>query len=220
MKKALIYYSFIVITVMTLMGFIGPTSLPQLISAVLFFPLVVYFGLLVAPEKKQALTLPIMSRKRATVKASEKRKRKGPLKLQKVKEKDHKSIFDKDRRTFLKLIGSGGLSVLVLSIFGAKSAQAAFFGSVPGPGVVSLKDIAGNQIDPSEKQPTDGYKIAELDDGSPAYYGFVNKTGYWFIIKEDPAGTFRYENGGTDTDFATNWTGRAGLTYGYFGDEF
>lgn len=214
MKKILVYYSFVVITVMTLMGFVGSTTLPQLISAVLFFPLVVYFGLLIIPEKKQALTLPIKKQK-APPKST-----KGTIRLQKIDEKSQKGIFDKDRRTFLKLIGSGGLSVLVLSIFGAKSAQAAFFGSVPGPGVVSLKDIAGNQIDPSEKQPTDGYKIAELDDSSPAFYGFVNKAGYWFIIKEDPAGTFRYENGVADTDFATNWTDRASLTYGYFGDEF
>jgi len=32
------------------------------------------------------------------------------------------------------------------------------------------------------------------------------------------AGTARYIKG--DSDYATNWTGRAGLSYGYYSDTF
>ena len=118
---------------------------------------------------------------------------------------------------FLKLIGSAGLSLFMFTLF-TKRAEAAFFGSVPGPGTVSIKDSAGNKIDPSEKQPTDGYKITELDDSVPAYYGFINKDGAWFIQKEDSNGSYRYTKG--PSGFTTSWTNRASLTYDYFDNVF
>jgi hypothetical protein len=124
-------------------------------------------------------------------------------------------ISDDNRRLFLKLVGSTGLSIVIMAIFGKKSAQAAFFGSVPGPGTVSVKDSTGATIDPAEKQSTDGYEISQVDDSTtPAYYGFVHKTGAWYITKEDATGAYRYAKGAVD--FATSWTSRAGLTYDYF----
>lgn len=128
-------------------------------------------------------------------------------------------VSDDNRRVFLKLIGSTGLSLIFMAVLGKKSAQAAFFGSVPGPGTVAVKNIAGEVIDPAEKQSTDGYEISEVDDsGATSYYGFVHKTGAWYITKEDASGGYRYAKG--PSAFSTSWTGRAGLTYDYFDAVF
>lgn len=129
------------------------------------------------------------------------------------------TIAETDRRLFLKLVGSTGLSLFFMAVLGKKSAQAAFFGSVPGPGTVAIKNSAGTPIDPAEAQPTDGYTITEVDDSStPSYYGFVHKTGAWYITKEDATGGYRYAKGASA--FSTSWTGRAGLTYDYFDNVF
>jgi hypothetical protein len=126
-----------------------------------------------------------------------------------------KGVADIDRRKFLKLIGGTSLGFAVLSLVMPQKASAAFFGSVPGPGTVALKDSQGNQIDPSEKGPTDGYSISEIDDDAlPSYYGFVDKDGRWYISKEDSAGSYRYTKG--NSSFSTNWGNRAALTYDYF----
>ncbi len=103
-----------------------------------------------------------------------------------------------------------------------KRAQGAFFGSVPGPGVVALKDTSGAEIDPAIKLPTDGYKISEIDDSSPAYYGFVDKDGDWFIMKESSAGQYKYyKKIVTDDDtFTVEWPNRGGFTYLYFDSIF
>ena len=62
------------------------------------------------------------------------------------------------------------MTVFLFSIF-TKRAQAAFFGSVPGPGIVGLKDSSGVRIDPAKHHPTDGYKINRIDDDSlPSNY--------------------------------------------------
>lgn len=66
--------------------------------------------------------------------------------------------------------------------------------------------------------PIDGYEISDKDDdASPNYYGFVNAEGGWYIMKEivsAGADTYRYIKG--TSGYTTNWTGRAGLSYGYF----
>lgn len=205
-RKLLLYYNFILITIMAIMGFIGTSSIPQLISAILFLPMAFYFWLLVLPKRNKKLPIPD---KMPIITKGEIKKLEGEVM---PNEKFGKG-FDLDRRMFLKLIGSTGLMLFVFSIF-TKKAEGAFFGSVPGPGTVALKDTAGTAIDPAIKTPTDGYKISQIDDSSPAYYGFVDKSGAWFIMKEDSSGNYRYTKG--TTAFSTNWTGRAGLTYDYF----
>src|SRR4030067_3155985 len=50
-RKLLLYYDFILITIMAVMGFVGASSIPQLISAVLFLPMASYFLLLVIPKR-------------------------------------------------------------------------------------------------------------------------------------------------------------------------
>jgi hypothetical protein len=125
------------------------------------------------------------------------------------------SVQDNQKRQFLKIIGGSGASLLMMLFFMPKQANAAFFGSTPGPGVVGVKDSSGNKIDPAEKKPTDGYSISELDDSSsPSYYGFVHKNGSWYISRESATGTYRYSKG--SSDFSTNWTNRASLSYNTF----
>jgi len=222
-SKIFLYYNFIILTLIVTTGFFSIRSNADLVSSLLFFPLLIFFVKRVLPKKRKALVLPTLIPIEPT-----------PL-VKKHKEvlieetpitpiddmddepfRDHQQQFDKNRRVFIKLIGSAGISLFVFSLF-TKKAQAAFFGSVPGPGTVALKDISGNPIDPAQNQPTDGYKISEMDDSSPAYYGFVNKDGAWFILKESSGG-YRYVKGASS--FTTNWTGRAGLTYDYYHNVF
>ncbi len=194
----LLYCSFIVTAIMSLIGLIGARNVSQLISAAIFLPMTVYFILRVMPGR-QVLRVPLVVSK--------------PEQLTQRSPK-----LDVNRRQFLKAASSAGFALFLFSIF-AKRAEAAFFGSVPGPGTVAIKDRSGTQIDPAIKTPTDGYKINQLDDSSPAYYGFVNKDGDWFIMKEDSdTGDYRYYKKKTgDSDFSTEWPNRATLSpYGYF----
>ncbi len=204
MPRLLTYYSFIITTAMVALSFLSAQTLPQLISAVLFSPLAIYFFLQVLPRRNHAINI----KKIALTPSQPDPESKSPLVAK---------SFDFDRRTFLKLIGGAGLSVFIFSLF-TKNAEAAFFGSVPGPGTVALKDSLGNKIDPAEKMPTDGYKVNQLDDASPAYYGFTKKGGAWFIMKEDSSGNYRYSKGASG--FPTNWTNRATLTYDYYDNVF
>lgn len=130
-------------------------------------------------------------------------------------------VHDPHRRNFLKQIGGAGLGLLAYSLLNPKKVGAAFFGSVPGPGTVSLKDTADVKIDPAIKSPTDAYGISELDDGDPAYYGFINKAGNWYILQEDETiGDFSYRYAKGDTNFSGAWTNRGGQTYQYFNQTF
>jgi hypothetical protein len=133
--------------------------------------------------------------------------------------------IDFDRRRFLKILGGTGVSVFLLSLLNPKQAGAAFFGSVPGPGTVALKNAGGTKINPAEKQATDGYKISKIDDTSSAtyaYYGFVNSDGAWYIQQETltgvNAGNFQYYRG--PNNFSSNWGSRGGFTYDDFEDIF
>jgi hypothetical protein len=62
----------------------------------------------------------------------------------------------------------------------------------------------------------DEYQSSDIDESAdPKYYGFLRADGHWYIIQNNSAaGTFRYVSGATD--YIISWTGRAGLTYGYF----
>jgi hypothetical protein len=140
-----------------------------------------------------------------------------PEVLKKVKNPD----YDPERRKFLKLIGAAGGSLFLMTIF-TRSAEASFFGSMPGPGTLAIKNTSGVKIDPAEKKPTDGYNITEVDDsGVDSYYGFVNKDGAWYIQKELSTGAYRYVKGSNDfTNAVTGWPNRTNLTYNYFDQVF
>jgi hypothetical protein len=64
--------------------------------------------------------------------------------------------------------------------------------------------------------PTRGYMPSDKDEASTTkYYGFMNKEGYWYIM-QDTTTTDRYIKG--TSGYATAWTNRASLTYGYFSE--
>jgi hypothetical protein len=216
MKKILIYFNFIVISILVIAGFLTAQTPTQFLSAYMFFPLFVYFGIRVFPRRTKAIILPseVGSKDgKAQVLAAD-----GNLGSEEAQVLKREKV-DANRRMFLKLIGSAGLGVFMLSIF-TKKAEAAFFGSVPGPGTVSIKNTAGVKIDPAEKHPTDGYKIAQLDDSVPAYYGFTDKNGAWFIMREEANGSYRYTKG--SSNFSTGWGLRNTdqLTYDYYEEIF
>jgi hypothetical protein len=55
------------------------------------------------------------------------------------------------------------------------------------------------------------------DDASPNYYGYVDKDGNWYIMKETVSAgndTYRFIKG--SSDYTTNWTNRISLSYDYF----
>lgn len=208
-KQIILYYGLFICLLLTIAGIISAKNFNDLLSSFIYIPLIFFF--ITQLLHKKSVT------QKQTPKTSEKTISKVITPTQIVSTSES-SIADNDKRLFLKLIGSAGFSLLFMAMF-TKKAQAAFFGSVPGPGTVAIKNSAGVQIDPAEAHPTDGYEITEIDDtSSPAYYGFLKKNGYWYIMKEDSTGAYRYSKG--TTAFTTNWTNRASLTYDYFNSIF
>ena len=115
-------------------------------------------------------------------------------------------ITDIDKRGFLKLIGAAGLSFFLFSLFGKKT-EVPFLGK--------LARAAGQ----ADQDPTDSYRISEVDDGTVTFYGFTRQGGAWFIMQEDSvAGSFRYVKG--NSDFSGNWARRANLQYDYYHNVF
>lgn len=89
-----------------------------------------------------------------------------------------------------------------------------------GSGVI---DSLGNPVNPAteEKQdPTARYQLANYDvSASPIYIGKVDSDGAWMIKQIDTStGIALYFKG--DTDYATGWSGRAGLSYDSFDNIF
>lgn len=222
MKKTLfILYNLTITTLFALASVVSARSLFGFVSALIYLPLIFYFFKELAHASHLFSRLPLLfpAKPIAPIKASAKA---APFPISKeqlatVPVPERGRVMDTDRRLFLKLIGSAGISVFMLALF-TKKAQAAFFGSVPGPGVIALKDVAGNKIDPAEKYPTSGYGFSQLEEGATySYFGFVNKAGAWYIQRETVAtGDYRYTKG--SSDFATGWTNRATPTiaYNYF----
>ena len=212
MRKILIYCSFIIAGLVVIAAFLTATTYTQLAVAILIYPLLVCFAFKAFPRKAQMYPLkkPVTAVIQPPVKPAEK--------VESDKEKNTLGITDIDKRVFLKLIGGVGLSLFLFSIFN-KKAEGLFFKSLPAPGKVSLEDIAGNKIDPAQNQPTDGYRISEIDDNVVTFYGFTNKDGAWFVMREDTdTGSFRYARG--DGNFPGNWTNREKLKYDYFSNVF
>jgi hypothetical protein len=202
-KKIVTFYGFVVSNFLTLSSLLNAKN-PVEISVALSFSLVsYYFYILMLPRKAEY--------KKAIM--QEKVDDNVVLTPEVVTNTD----FDPDRRKFLKLIGAAGGTLFLMTIF-TRKAEASFFGSMPGPGTVAVKNTSGTQIDPAEKKPTDGYVITEIDDSATLYLGFMNKDGAWFIQKGNDDGNYRYVKG--SSSFSTNWTNRASLTYDYFSNVF
>lgn len=237
MKKIVIYYNLFLTTVITIVGVITAKSTIQVVISLLFLPIAIYFAIQlfkkvskgkVVNQKKYSISPISIGGKTLSIPANKPRKFAFKSKdaiepeILSPNESDEMmrkmGISDSNRRVFLKFIGTSSLTMLIFALF-TKKAQAAFFGSIPGPGTVSIKDSSGATIDPAEKSPTDGYEVAEIDETTAdTYYGFTHTDGSWYITKEDSTGSYRYVRG--TTDFSTNWTGRTSLSYDYYNTVF
>ncbi len=216
MPTAIIGYNLLLVSALLITGLITAESNGQRLIALAFVPMVIYFIRQLKLKFSQTKPAPNAALTSTKAKPSSITTSNGTI--IEAQELTDAEVKDINKRLFLKLIGSAGLATFVFAMF-TKRAQASFFGSMPVPGSVTLKDSAGNSIDPAEKEPTDGYEINDVDDASiPSYYGFVDKDGNWYITKEDTDGSFRYARG--SVDYSTNWTNRASLTYDYFNNVF
>jgi hypothetical protein len=83
------------------------------------------------------------------------------------------------------------------------------------PGVVNVHtiDSSGNAwVAPQ-------YHISDLDtSGDPMYFGYVDQSGNWYIMKLSPSsGIARYCKGSGGTiAYTSAWTARATQTYDYY----
>ncbi len=223
MRKLLTCGIFIGLTAILALVFVTATTYLQLATAVALYPLLVYLAFKAFPRKNPRYYSSTQSaaevqpsiqptEPEAEIQPPLNSEQKEPSKLENI------SIADIDKRMFLKLIGGVGVSLFLFSLFN-KKAEGLFFKSLPTPGKVSLEDIAGNKIDPAQNQPMDGYRISEIDDNAITFYGFTNKDGAWFVMKEDTdTGSFRYAKG--DSNFPGNWSNRENLNYDYFSNIF
>lgn len=220
MSKLLFFYNLLITGIIAVTGLASAKAFNQAVFALLFIPLFIYFlrklkgrasPVHLVLKAQQFLPTTYMPPPEF-VAASE---------IVEGEELSPLEVKDVNRRLFLKLIGTAGLTTFFFALF-TKSSHAAFFGSVPGPGTVSLKDTAGNKIDPAEKQPTDGYEVCQIDDSAiPSYYGFVDKNSNWYIAREGNGGEFRYTAGTYPaTNFTTSWSTRASLSYALFDQAF
>lgn len=212
MRKILILTCFIIATLVVFGMFISATTYVQLAVAVATYPLLVYVTFVVFPRKNFNHALP------ATVAALQ-----PPLVAKKTEsgKTEGIGIADIDKRVFLKLIGATGLSLFLFSLISRKT-EGSFFRSVQSPAVsgrLTLEDLDGKKVNPAQSQPTDGYIISEIDDNVITFYGFTNKDGAWYVMKEDPdTGSFRYNRG--DSNFPGSWDNRENLKYDYFSNVF
>lgn len=65
------------------------------------------------------------------------------------------------------------------------------------------------------------YKLSDIEKGTTVYLGYLTKEGFWYVLKINKSvspNTFRYSRG--STNYTTNWTNRASLTYDYFNTVF
>jgi hypothetical protein len=222
MKRAAVIYNILVLSIFLTAGMINAQNPQDFFTAMLFAPPLIYFcRLLVGNLKPYSLSTLTTDHQPLTTNNALTTVHQPLATTQQALDPEvitDPGITDVNRRLFLKLVGGAGMSVFMMSIF-TDRAHAAFFGSMPVPGAMTIKDSTGAAIDPAEKQPTDGYEISEIDDTtSPAYYGFVHKTGAWYISREDDSGSYRYAKG--LSDFPTAWTNRATHTYDYFDNVF
>lgn len=97
------------------------------------------------------------------------------------------------------------------------------FGTVTGGVLTESRVSATNPLPVTATAAPGGsledYHINDLDDTAvPKYYGFENKDGAWYIMRESPAKSYRYASG--SSNYSTAWTNRASQTYTIFSGAF
>ena len=203
MKKLLIIASFVIATAVVVATFMTAKTYTQLAIASAIYPAIAYLGFRIFSDISSK-TRPNKQIARIQPKPTTESK----------PQKQGTTVLDIDKRAFLKLIGGAGLSFFLFSLF-ARKAEDVF---LPKSAQVQ-PDLGSGGVSANQGQPADGYRISEIDDSDLTFYGFINKEGAWFIMREDPtSGTFRYAKG--DNDFPGAWSKRKALQYDYYHNLF
>lgn len=191
-NRLLIYLVLGVVGAAVTVMFVTATTYLQLGVAVVIYPVLVYFGYKAFLAKSYKVDRrQLLAKVMRPIKAAE----------------ASLGVADVDKRGFLKLIGAAGLSFFLFSLLNKKGGS--WLSRLTGPG---MSGIAADE-------PTDAYRISEIEDGVVTYYGFVKTGGAWFVMQEDSeAGSFRYVKG--DSGFAANWAKREQLPYDYYDNVF
>ncbi len=96
-------------------------------------------------------------------------------------------------------------------------------GGSGGPSIVGLKNTDDEPISPATEANQDSlsrYQTADFDSLSdPVYIGSLDEDGKWYI-KRICISSEMVDYAKGDSDYATSWAGRAGLTYGDFNNIF
>jgi len=192
----------------------GAEKITDLKFVLLFLPIVVYF---------------CFFSRQTSVKDLKK------VKIVKAEEPEEGRVEDVSLRAFLKTLEGVGLGVVLASLLNPKDASAAFFGSVPGPGTVALKDTGGTKINPAKedgnladiKANTKLSGTNDIDEASETitYIGKEDANGGWQIMKIDTtSGTaITYATAANNpgyASYATAWEARTMLTYSSYKDAF
>ncbi|HJY98369.1 MAG TPA: hypothetical protein VJ227_01500 [Patescibacteria group bacterium] len=208
MGKTLTYSGFLISAFLVIFAFVTAKTYTQLAIAVLLYPLIAFFALKLFPRKTNGV-----SNVTTAVQIS-------PRPYPKAEDTDNHrvEVADVDKRTFLKLIGAAGLSFFIFSLLGRR-VETLLFGKAMQSRVDELGGAPSTETSPTTGSPTEGYRIAEIEDGVITYYGFTNKSGGWLIMKEvTDSSSFRYAKG--ESDFPGNWANRENLKYDYFYNLF
>lgn len=203
-SKTLTYSSFALASLLVVAAFLTARSYTQLTIAVILFPALAYFALRIFPRRAggtPAITIQMPVR---TIQRTEE------IRKEKV------DVVDLDKRTFLKLLGTVGVSVFLFSLLG-KKVESLLFGGSLAPTASPPQNTSN--VGTSQAGPTAGYNVAEIDENVISYYGFTNQSGGWLIMREDTqANSFRYAKG--NSNFPLNWANRADLKYDYYYNLF
>lgn len=216
MTKTLSYTGLIIAAFFVIVLFVTSKSYTQLYTAILLYPILTYIMLIVFPRSDQSDHTQQQSSHNIAEIVPEKSGKN--LKLAIPREKVE--IVDIDKRTFLKLIGTAGISFFLFSILGRR-AEDYIFSKTQGLGLTPSQNSAPNvSMSPQGGSlPSDEYKISEIDDGMISFYGFINKNGNWLIMREDTQeNSFRYAKG--ESGFSNNWGNRSNLKYDYYHNLF
>lgn len=207
MTKPLTYFGMVVAGLAVIMIFLTAKNYSQLAVAIVVYPTLIFLALLIFP--RNGLRSP-----KITIRPPLKL---NPTRVEKSEPKAESTfVADIDRRAFIKLIGATGISFFLVSLLGRR-VETAIFGNVAQPGINPTRN--DNQYGLAGPSPTDGYKISEIAEGPVTYYGFIDKTGAWLIMREEADGSsFRYVKG--SSDFPRSWANRENLRYDYFYNLF
>lgn len=204
--RVLRYYCLLVSLMIVAAGFLSAKTPSEYIISIIFSSLVIYFLISVWPGKGFEFYLgPIPKAEVDTFK----------VKFTAAKNTEK---VDVNRRDFLKLVGTAGVSIFLYNLLFRRDSAPLFGSSASNTVPLAIKNAQGNVIDPAEKSPTQGYYISQIDDSDISYFGFVNNLGQWFIMRQDTDNSYRYSRG--DKDFTANWANRAKLAYDYFDNVF